>query len=96
MDDQHLRNIAADQMAVGFIVELLLVDKLKSWPDEIRARLVQTLRDAARRTDQLAGTASNDHEAEVLADVTVRMHIAMDGYIDRALARLAAGEQAGR
>jgi hypothetical protein len=92
MDEEHLRNVFADQMAAGFIVELLLVDKLKSWPVEIRAQLVQAMRQSGRRTDQFAGAARNEAEAELLADVTVRMHRALDGYLDRALARLEAGE----
>jgi hypothetical protein len=92
MDEEAIRNVFADEMACGFLVELLLTDYLKRMPEPIRPGLVAAMRQTGRRIDHYAGLAKDERTAELLADVTVRMHDALDGYLDRALARLAAGQ----
>jgi hypothetical protein len=91
MDEEAIRNTMADQMACAFIVEILLVGYLKQFPaGAARDSIVETIKKTGRRTDQFAGLAKTDRMAELLSDVTVRMHSALDGYLERALARLAA------
>lgn len=93
MDDESLRNALADQMASGFLLELLLVDKLDSIPDELRDHWLELVRTTGRRTDQFAGLARSEEQAELVADITVRSHAALDGYLERAMARLEAGRK---
>jgi len=89
LDDDVLRNVMADQMACSMLVEILLVQYLNrfSTPED-RLEIVEAIRRSGRKTDHFAGRASTEALAELLADVTVRMHSALDGYLERALARL--------
>lgn len=90
--EEAFRDLAADVMAQGFLTELLLTRFLKDHMSEYRAELVEAIKKSGRRTDHF-GQASSDQLAELHADVTVRMHSALDGYLKRAMARLAAGDE---
>lgn len=94
MTDDQLRNLAADSMAQGFLVEILLTDYLRRWGGD-RFDMAQTILDVGQRTDEFAGLVEDFAEAEVFADVVVRMHEALDGYVGRALKRAEAAEKMG-
>lgn len=87
MDEEMLRNIAADNMAQGFIVELLLADHLKKF-GPFRDNLAQHIFTVGQRTDHYFGLAKDDATAEVFSDVVIRMHASLEGYLERALGRL--------
>lgn len=87
MDDDWLRNLAADSMAQGFLIELLLTEHLRSLGLKSADR-AQWILDVGQRTDHLQGRVRDVAKAEVLSDVVVRMHAALDGYVGRALARM--------
>ena len=81
----------ADQMACGFLLELLLADYLKRMPLGLRPGLVELIRTVGKRTFQLSDQPLNDEAAELLADVAVRMQGALDQYLSRALSRTVDG-----
>ena len=83
-----LERIAVDNMALGFIVEILLSQYLKSFPAEIRSNAADLLKKAARKTDGL-GTDEDPHMTVLLSDVVVALPKRFDGYVDRALDRVA-------
>ena len=88
-EEEAFRNVAADNMALGFI---LLAKHLKSFPPRERSVLVETLKKQGRETDHLQGLTRGDEAmSELLADVVVRMHEALDGYVARAFVRIGAG-----
>lgn len=88
MNDDLQRNVAADEMAVSFLVEILLVDYFKKFRPEDREAMAATIIATGQRTDHFSGLDLDDTMAEALADVTVRMHEALVGIVSRALARL--------
>ena len=91
-EEEAFRNIAADNMALGFIVEILLAKYLKSFPPRERSVLVESIKQTGRETNHLRGVTEGDEAmSELLADVVVRMHGALDGYVARAFARIGAG-----
>jgi hypothetical protein len=92
MHDEGLRNVAADSMAQGFIVEILLTNYFKSFPPEVRDSLAKTIIAVGKKTDHFAGLIENEAEAEVFSDVVVKMHAALESLVQRSLLRLAAGE----
>jgi hypothetical protein len=94
MNDEAFRNVAADSMAQGYIVEILLTQYLKTFPPQLRQSLVETLLSNGKRTDHFAGLAKDDQTAEMLSDVVVRMHNALEGLVARSVQRLLAGEAA--
>jgi hypothetical protein len=96
LGEEGVRNALGDLMAIGFLVELLVADYLQRSPEALRDELVEAIRSAGKETSQLAGLAPNEEAAELLADITVRMHDALDGYLDRALERLAAARAHAR
>ncbi len=93
MTEDQLRNLAADSMAQGFILELLLVDYLKKF-GQFKFATAKSILDAGQRTDGYTGLVKDIGEAEVFSDVVVRMHQSLDEYVGRALKRIAAGEKA--
>lgn len=93
MTDDQLRNLAADSMAQGFLLEMLRTDYLRRF-GPFRFDMAKTILNVGQRTDHFAGLVKDFAEAEVFADVVVRMHQALDGYVGRALTRIAAGEKA--
>ena len=93
MTEEQLRNLAADSMAQGFIVELLLTEYLKKF-GQLKFDVAKSILDAGQRTDEFVGLVKDFAEAEVFADVVVKMHQALDTYVGRALKRVAAGEKA--
>lgn len=95
MTEEQLRNVAADQMASAFIVEILLSRYIKSHPRETWFDLCETLVKSAQKTDHFTAIIKTEEEAEVFADVVVKMHDAIEGYTKRALARAVASYQPG-
>ena len=89
MTEDQIRQVAADQMAVGFIVEILLKEYLKSFPPEQRGEIAQTIIKTGERTDAFTNVVKDDFEAEAFADVVVLSHGKVQGYVERALARIA-------
>ena len=87
MTEEQLRNIAADQMANAFITEILLCRYFKAHPEEMWDELGDHMVEVGKRTDHFTGIAKTEEEAEVFADVVVKMHDALRGYVDRALLR---------
>ena len=94
MDEDQLRNIAADQMAQGFILEILLSRYFKSHPEEMWDDLGKLMVAGAKRTDHFTNVVKTDAEAEVFADVVVKMHQSIQTYVDRGLGRARASVQA--
>ena len=88
LGEEGVRNALGDLMAIGFLVELLVADYLQRTSEPLRDRLVAAIRAAGKETSELAGLAADEEAAELLADITVRMHDAIDGYLDRALERI--------
>lgn len=91
MDEEALRNVAADSMAQGFILELLLTRHVRSFPSETWEELARSIIQAGRNTAGFTGIAKTEHEAELLADVTVRMHRALATIVERSVQRAEAG-----
>jgi hypothetical protein len=94
MTEDQIRNVAADQMAQSFIVEILLSRYFRAHPREMWEPLGEQLVQSGSRTDHFTGLVKNDEEAEVFADVVVKMHDALQDYVVRALqrAKAATGE----
>jgi hypothetical protein len=89
MEEEAFRNVAADTMALGFIVEILLSRYFKSFPPEDRASLAASMKKTAREIGHLHGaTKGNEALSELLADVVVRMQPMLDRYVARALERI--------
>lgn len=94
-DEEMFRNVAADSMAQGFIIEILLAHYLGEMPPDDRLAIVESLTKTGKRTDHFAGLIKDDDRAaEKFADVVVKMHEALDGLIYRAVRRVVAGETA--
>lgn len=91
MENEYLRNLAAEGMIVSFAVELLLVGYFKEHPADEREELFDSFLQTAKRTDHFAGlTKGNEAESEFFADVLVRAHQAADTLIARVKRRLEA------
>jgi hypothetical protein len=95
LDDEAFRNVAADSMAQGFIVEILLSQYLRDSPLEHRRVLADSLVTTGKRTDLFQGLTNDEATAELFSDVVVRMHGALEGIVARAMARAAAAESRG-
>lgn len=95
MDEEALRNIAADGMAQGFLTEYLLLQFWQRLPLPMRLAQAKGVLDASIRTDHYAGlTKGNDAASELLSDVIVRMHGCVDQYVGRALLRCEEADEA--
>jgi hypothetical protein len=88
MNDEAFRNVAADSMAQGFVVEILLSQYLKQFAGDSREEVCRSLISTGQRTEHFAGLAKDEETAELFADVVVRMHAALEGLVSRAAARL--------
>lgn len=97
MTEDQLRNLAADSMAQGFLVDMLLAEYFTRLGEK-RFLKAQKILDEGEMTDHFKGLAPDEEEAEVFSDVVVRMHEMLDRYVGRALVRAAAAEErvAGR
>ena len=95
MDDEALRNLAAHDMALGYVVEILL-SRYLSPAGEFREGLARSIVDNGKRYDQFFGLAKTEAEAELLSDIAVRMHGQLEELVNRALARLEASREAGQ
>jgi hypothetical protein len=85
--DEAFRNVAADSMAQGYVVQFLLAQFLKQFDYAAHRReCVEFLRAGGRKTDHLSALKLSDAVAEMLADVAVRQQAALDGLAERALA----------
>ncbi|MGY3125055.1 hypothetical protein ACVWXQ_008992 [Bradyrhizobium sp. S3.14.4] len=62
-DEEMFRNVAADSMAQGFIVEILLARYLGELLPADRIEIVETLTKQGKRTDQFAGLIKDDDKA---------------------------------
>lgn len=91
--DEAFRHLAADAMAQGFITEILLTQYLKGFPPSLRQPIADTILKAGAMIDP-DGRAPSEELAEMHADVTVKMQAHLASYVQRALARLQAGELA--
>jgi len=90
MNDEAFRNVAADSMAQGFVVEILLTQYLKTFPaGKVRKKICDSIIQTAKRTDHYEGLIQDEHVAELFADVVVRMHRAVEALVSRAAARVA-------
>jgi pyruvate/2-oxoglutarate/acetoin dehydrogenase E1 component len=90
MIEEAFRNVAADSMAQGFIVEILLTRYLKQFPPADREEIAESLIKTGRRIDHFHGVAKDDEFlAELFSDVTIRMHAALEALVKRAMRRAA-------
>lgn len=89
---EAFRNVAADNMAQGLVVEWLLCRQLKQYPKEIRGEIAESLKASGRNTTSFSQLRASDAMSEMLSDVAVRMFGALDGLVDRAMARAEASE----
>jgi hypothetical protein len=92
VDDEALRNVAAESMAQGFIVEILLAAYLQPLAQDRREAFATSVLTAGQRTDHLDGLAKDEAMAELLTDVTGRMQAALEGLVFRAMRRLVQAE----
>ena len=84
--DEAFRNVAADSMAQGYVIQILLSHFIKQFDHSaLREEFAESLRAGGRKTDHFAGLRLPDSVAELLADVAVRQQAALDGLVARAL-----------
>ena len=88
MDEEALRKLAADSMAQGFIVEILLARYFRSFEPDYREGIARDLLSSGTRTDHFVGLAQDEATAEWFSDVVVKMHDMLGGYVHRAMARI--------
>lgn len=90
-DEEMFRNIAADSMAQGFVVEILLAAYLKELLPADRIATVKAIEETGKKTAHFAGLTKDDERAaEKFADIVVKMHAALDGLLLRAVRRVLA------
>lgn len=87
MTEDQIRRVAAENMALSYLVEILLSRYLKPLDGPLREDLAKTIISNGQRIDQFFGVAKSETDAELLADVAVKMHEALETIVRRALAR---------
>jgi hypothetical protein len=92
VDDEAFRNVAADSMAHGFVLEILLAAYLQPLAQDRREAFATSVLTAGQRTDHLDGLAKDEAMAKLLGDVTARMQVALEGLVFRAMRRLVQAE----
>ena len=92
VDDEAFRNVAAESMAQGFLLEILLAAYLQPLAQDRREAFATSVLTAGQRTDQLDGLAKDEATAELLGDATRRMQAALEGLVFRAMRRLVQSE----
>jgi hypothetical protein len=88
LDDDKLRNLLADEMSLNYLVEILLTKYLKDFDEPLRGGIASTILANGKRIDGLTGIAATEADAELIGDVTIRMHAALEDTIRRSLTRL--------
>lgn len=88
LDDDKIRNLLADEMSLNYLVEILLTRYFKEFDPPYREDIATTLLTNGRRIDGLKGIAPTEADAELVSDVTMRMHVALEDTIRRAMVRL--------
>jgi hypothetical protein len=91
-DDEAFRTLAAESMAQGFLLEILLAAYLQPLAQDRREAFATSVLTAGQRTDQLDGLSKDEARAELLSDVTRRMQAALEGLVFRAMRRLVQAE----
>lgn len=94
-DEEVIRYTAAETMAHGFIIEVMLANYIKQFDPASHDDIAKTILETGKRTDHFAGVAKNDHAAEFFSDVVVTMHEVLERLVVRALERVRAGREAG-
>lgn len=61
-DEEMFRNVAADSMAQGFIVEILLANYLEELLPSDRIAVVEAITEQGKRTDHFAGLIKDDEK----------------------------------
>lgn len=90
LDEHKIRNLLADEMSLNYLVEVLLTSYLKTFGPGVMEGVALTLLENGKRIDQLKGIAQTEADAELVSDVTMRMHVQLEDTIRRALYRLGA------
>ena len=84
--EEAFRNVAADSMAQGFLLERMFRDYLLAMPKRERLAFAERMLNASERTDQFFGvTSGDDAAAERFADIVIRFQGCVDAYVGRAL-----------
>jgi hypothetical protein len=87
-DDEMFRNVAADCMMQGFIVEALFANYLRSLPDPEQIEAIAAIDTEGKYTGHFKGVLKDDPAgSEKFSDVVVRMHRALDRFLLRAVKR---------
>jgi hypothetical protein len=90
-DEEMFRNVAADSMAQGFVVEILLAAYLKPLLPQDRVAALKAIEEMGKKTGHFTDLAKDDDRAaEKFADVVIKMHAALDGLLYRAARRVLA------
>lgn len=95
MKDEWLENLAAANMAQGYVLEVLLTRHLKAFPpgplrDEYAVVLVKN----GERLDGIQPTGLGLEDAAQLADVVLKSHEQLADLVARAMLRAAASDPA--
>lgn len=92
--EDNLRDLQAQIEALHFIIEILLADFINGHAPDDRTSLMAQIIDSDAQTAHLTGTASNEFDAEKIADLTVRRSGHLQLLLMRAAMR-AAGKASG-
>jgi hypothetical protein len=87
MNEEHMRRVAAENMALSYLVEILLSRYLKPLESPFREELAKVIISNGQRIDQFFGVAQSETDAELLSDIAVKMHETLETIVGRALAR---------
>ena len=94
--EEAFRNVAADSMAQGFLLERMFRDYLLAMPKRERSEFADRMLNASQRTDHFYGvTNGDDVSAERFADIVIKFRDCVEQYVGRALEQSEQIESAG-
>ena len=87
MTEEQIRCVAAENMALSYLVEILLSRYLGPLDSPLREQLAKTIISNGKDTSQFFGVAQSETDAELLSDLAVKMHEVLETIVVRALDR---------